>query len=103
MINEPWAELHPNQAGFRKGWSTDSHILLNDELSRSRYSITAFLDMKNAFDTVDHRYLQEILKKRMAPKWVQKLIFSLMIKDCRSTISINKIPLEQEIKRNMGF
>lgn len=102
MINEPWAELHPNQAGFRKGWSTNSHILLNDELSRSHFSITAFLDMKNAFDTVDHKCLQEILKKRMAPKWAQKLIFSLMIKNCRSIISVNKIPLQHEIKRTRG-
>jgi len=103
LIDQPWAQLNPNQAGFRKGWSTNSHILLNDELCRSQFSITAYLDMKNAFDTVDHGHLLRILQKRETPKWIQNMIYSLMLKNCKSVISVNKTTLKEEIQRTRGL
>ena len=102
-LNETWSQLHANQAGFRKGWSTVSHILLNDDMCRSGFNISAYLDLKSAFDVVDHRYLFKILRQRGAPIQICKLIYSLMVNNCGSTIAVNGIVSETKIQRSRGL
>lgn len=103
MLQESWSHLDENQAGFRKGWSTVSHILLNDELCRNGFPISAYLDLKSAFDVVDHGYLMETLMERNVPIFVVKLIHSLMIDQCRSTLVVNGLTGSTPIKRSRGL
>jgi hypothetical protein len=103
ISNEPWAILHPNQAGFRVGWSTTTQILINDELSRTGYPISVYLDLKAAFDTVDHNYLIQVLLKRKCPDNIIWLIHSLMMQDCRSFISVNHSSSTESIVRSRGL
>jgi len=54
--------LCPNQFGFRKGFSTVHALMsLNDIITSKReenlYTCAIFLDLKKAFDTVDHGIL----------------------------------------------
>jgi hypothetical protein len=102
-LGTSWAHLHPNQAGFRAGWSTISHILLNDELCRSKTPISTYLDLKNAFDMVDHQYLIRILEERKCPQSIINLIQSLMIENCKSRISVNHRLAKDEIRRTRGL
>src|SRR6218665_2197167 len=50
--------LYPRQYGFRPGHSTDMallniHDLITEAIDTSKFSIGIFLDLANAFDTVD--------------------------------------------------
>jgi hypothetical protein len=60
-------ELHPSQAGFRRGFSTISHILLSDELSRHENPLSIFLDIKAAFDNVVWSKLVSLLESLDCP------------------------------------
>jgi hypothetical protein len=102
-LKEQWSQLHPSQAGFRHGWSTLSHILLNDELSRGKGMISAYLDLKNAFDTVNHGYLVKILHDRKVPPHVIQLIQSLMLRNCKSSLEINGLVAASLIQRTRGL
>ena len=60
--------LSDRQFGFRKGLSTFMPILLIQDLitksiEEDKYIIGLFLDLKKAFDTVDHNILCEKLRK----------------------------------------
>jgi len=55
------------QFGFRKGFSTDLAILklvdwVNDKFDKGLIPAALFLDIKKAFDTIDHNKLMYILK-----------------------------------------
>jgi hypothetical protein len=102
-LKEPWSQLNNNQAGFRKGWSTISHILLNDDMCRNNFNISAYLDLKSAFDVVNHQYLLDTLKRKGTPFFFIRMIYSLMIKDCDSTISVNGILSPSKIYRSRGL
>lgn len=59
--------LSDNQHGFRKGKSTDTAVLtiiqfINNALNSNKSAVSLFLDIKKAFDTVDHNILREITK-----------------------------------------
>ena len=52
---QPWAQLHPAQAGFRRSYSTYSNAAVVHTLLASKTQLTVvFLDLKSAFDVVDH-------------------------------------------------
>lgn len=102
-LSQPWAQLSDCQAGFRKGWSTYSHIITSDELSRHpKTDVSIFLDLKSAFDKVSHYQLIEILKNRQCPNENIHIIKSLMMNNCRSTVSVNKSDQSLPFPRNQG-
>ena len=54
--------LHPSQSGFRYGHSTDTAVIcvsdfIFEELAKGRYVGAVLVDLKKAFDTVDHQIL----------------------------------------------
>jgi hypothetical protein len=102
MLGQPWSKLHVSQAGFKKGWSTVSHILLSDEMSKSGYPISIFLDLKSAFDAVCHKQLLDVLTERGCPDREKNLIFSLMISNCVSFLIVNGNQIATPIERNQG-
>ena len=64
---EKIAVLYPYQFGFRPGYSTDIALINMQELitkaiDTKKYAIGIFLDLANAFDTVDHKILLTKLK-----------------------------------------
>ena len=87
----PWINLHANQAGFRKGYSTISHILLSDQLSRDGYPESVFLDLKSAYDTVPWHRVRDLLVERGCPTPMCRLIQSLMLSPASLYLSLNQI------------
>jgi hypothetical protein len=100
-LNEPWAKLHPAQAGFRKGFNTMTQILCSEELS-VRKLISIFLDIKAAFDRVPHQRLLDILIARGCPIHTVFIIYGLMMKDCMSYLLVNCLRLMLPIERKHG-
>lgn len=98
-----WSKLHPSQAGFRRGWSTISHILTTDTYSKLTQDITIFLDLKAAFDKVDHKILLNELAKRNCPPHTRLLLKSLMISHCKSFISVDGSAHKKNFKRTKGL
>lgn len=99
---QDWSKLHDHQAGFRRGWSTISNILLSDDLSRSGWPISVFLDLKSAFDKVPHSRLLEELQKRGCSNRVLNLVYSLMVNRCESILNVNGETCEKRINRHCG-
>lgn len=85
-----WLDMHFSQAGFRKGYSTMTHILIADELCRTSGTTPIFLDLKNAFDSVRWRDLRSILIERGCPTSVLNLICSLCFRPANLHLSINR-------------
>jgi hypothetical protein len=102
-LKQPWARLHPSQAGFRRGFSTITQILTSDEMSRKGFPFSIFLDIKGAFDTVPHQLLLDILEARGCPAADRKQIFSLMMDNCSSVLTLNRQMDTQEIQRKHGL
>ena len=87
--NDPWTHLNYGQAGFRRGYSTISHLVLSDELSRRQANFSIFLDIKSAFDSVSWSKLKELLINRHCPPTHQNLILSLICKPATLSLSVN--------------
>jgi hypothetical protein len=101
--DQPWAQIHNFQAGFRRGYSTYSHIMLADNLARRPNQILIFLDLKNAFDKVSHTQIIEILKARKCPTRDLNVISSLMTRNCNSILTCNHLKYPQKITRRCGL
>lgn len=87
---QPWAQLHPGQAGFRRSYSTLSNVAVVHALLASKQrSIALFLDLKSAFDVVDHTRLDAKLEHRRCPPVLRSLIHSLMCSGLRSRLLVN--------------
>lgn len=85
-----WAKLHRNQAGFRHGYSTSTNAaVVHHLLSTKACDRAVFLDLRAAFDRVDHRKLYDILHSRACSPRVLSLLSSLMFEDVRSRIIVN--------------
>jgi hypothetical protein len=102
-LNEHWTSLHRTQAGFRRGFSTYSHIMLSDELTKRGKDISVFLDIKAAYDKVPFSRLVKVLKEKRCPDHTVSLIFSLMIHNCSSKISVNRRMHKDNIIRRHGL
>jgi group II intron reverse transcriptase/maturase len=74
------ADFHPHSYGFRKGRKTMDAIatimpLLNE---RAKHYYVIEGDLKSYFDTVHHRKLLSILKRRIADKAILELIWKFL-------------------------
>lgn len=87
--NDNWTRLNYGQAGFRRGYSTMSHLVLSDEISRRQSSFSIFLDIKSAFDSVSWSKLKELLISRNCPPTDLNLILSLICKPATLSLSVN--------------
>jgi hypothetical protein len=87
---ESWTKLNDGQAGFRRGYSTLSHLVLSDEISRRNCPFSIFLDIKAAFDTVSWLKLDDILKNRQCPDTQRSLILSLICRPAELYLSVNQ-------------
>jgi hypothetical protein len=85
-----WMQLNQGQAGFRRGFSTISQILLSDELSRRNNPFSIFLDIKGAFDNVNWNKLNQILISRNCPESHRSLILSLTCQPAELLLSVNQ-------------
>ena len=85
-----WMQLDPGQAGFRRGYSTISHLLLSDEMSRHSNPFSIFLDLKSAFDNVSWAKLKALLMQRGCPPSHLNLILSLMCTPATLWLSVNQ-------------
>lgn len=87
--NLPWFQLHPTQAGCRRGFSAPTQILINDELSKRGYFYSAVLDIAKAYDNVNHYKLKEILRKRNTPSFIFNILNNLFFKDLSTQLIVN--------------
>jgi hypothetical protein len=99
--HQDWTLLDPGQAGFRRGYSTISQILLSDEISRRSNPLSIFLDIKGAFDNVNWMKLKNLLIERNCPATHLNLILSLMCKPANLLLSVNQSE-RQSIKTYKG-
>lgn len=90
------------QAGFQTGYSTMSNIILSEETTED-YPISAFLDLKSAYDVVNWNKLKDILKKRKIPKNIYILIDSLLFQNQSSKLIINNTRCRTIIQRKRGL
>lgn len=85
-----WARLHDCQAGFRADYATYTNAAVVHHLLSSKVCDTAiFLDIKSAFDRVDHRILRRKLHDRSCPPAILLLIEALMFRNVRSRLLVN--------------
>mgnify|MGYP003333504306 CR=1 FL=1 len=79
--------LLPSQRGFLKGKDIRDNVRIFNELfytavkERSPYYLL-FLDFKKAFDSLDHTFLLEVLRKIEAPAWLIQVVQNLL-RQCR--------------------
>jgi hypothetical protein len=90
LTDEPWTHLNYGQAGFRRGYSTLSHLILSDELSRRGKQYSIFLDIKSAFDSISWMKLNQLLISRNCPPSYRNLILSLICKPANLLLSVNQ-------------
>jgi len=88
-------KVHDMQAGFRQGYSTITHLLLSDELSRRGYPISIFLDLRAAYDSVQWHCLAKKLTERNCPKQQLAIISSLMFQPCSMELYVNRTAVGQ--------
>lgn len=86
----PWAQLHPAQAGFQKDCSTLTHAaLVHGLLDRRLIEGVVFLDLRSAFDMVDHTRLLQVLRDRGCPSSLLTLFQGLMMDSIVSRVLAN--------------
>lgn len=85
-----WTALHPAQAGFRAGYSVETNAaLVHHALSSGRARVAVFIDIKSAFDVVDHSILVDMLDRRLCARPVLRLLVSLTMADVDSRVLVN--------------
>ena len=85
-----WAQVHPAQAGFRGGYSVITNAAVVHHLLSTGVRPTAvFLDLRFAFDMVNHDQLKQLLVRRGCPAPILNVINSLMFQDVWSRLLIN--------------
>lgn len=89
-----WANLNDDQAGFRPGRCTADqnlvlHILSEITAYPQRLLYVAFLDFPNAFSTVNHEKLFELLLKKGIPYKTFRFL-QILYASARTTIKWNQ-------------
>jgi hypothetical protein len=92
-------DIHPSQAGFRRGNSTILHSVISND--RQNSTIRAFIDLKQAYDRVPVAKLLGILVDKQCPPTTLRLIDSLFC-NCSSQIVVNNA-LTRRINRERGL
>jgi hypothetical protein len=93
--HQSWAQLHRGQAGFRRTYSTLSNVAVVHALLVSKErSIACFLDLKSAFDVVDHTLLDNKLARRGCLANIRQMLRGLMFTGLESRLLINDIITE---------
>ncbi|KAL1446819.1 hypothetical protein WDU94_013966 [Cyamophila willieti] len=87
--------ISSNQHGFRQGKSTTTLLNkysedLNDALNNNKYCLTLSLDLKRAYDTIDHTILLETLNKIGLEENTEKL-FKNYFQERTQIVKIGKI------------
>jgi hypothetical protein len=83
-----WARVQPTKAGFRSHYSTCVNAAALHALLESRHvTHVAFIELKAAFDVVDHALLMEVLRQRDCPPRMRASIASLTFHDVRSRVA----------------
>jgi len=95
-------QLHPAQAGARRGYSTLSQVLVADELILRGKPVSVLLDLKGAFDSVGHLKLIETLRVRRTPEWIVSSIASLFTNQLTTCITVNGV-MTEPIAINVGI
>lgn len=86
----PWAVLHPAQAGFRKHYSTSVNAaIVHYALASKSARFALFLDLKSAFDVLDHNILTSRLRRKHCPDTIFDLIAGLGFHGLRSRVIVN--------------
>jgi hypothetical protein len=105
-LNDPdasWTAMHNHQAGFRRGFSTLTHILLRDEFARQRAGkIQAFYDFRDAYNRVNLQQFFSLLREKNCPPRSQSLIYALMVRDTQNILIVNQQE-SQPLRRTRGF
>ncbi|KAK4691424.1 hypothetical protein P7C70_g9351, partial [Phenoliferia sp. Uapishka_3] len=84
-----WAFLHPNQAGFRKGWSCASSLLAVDHYVRHGNPWAVHLNFKATYPSPLPTTVIEKLKKRGMLAPLLSIVWSLLTNSCTSTLILN--------------
>lgn len=79
----------PSQAGFRRGFSTVSHLAVADAAARHGLRYAAFLDFKAAFDSVPFELALVKLQQRQFPTLILRLFASLLFNRPRCSLVVN--------------
>jgi hypothetical protein len=101
-IGLPWCKTHRLQAGFKYGHSTISQILCKAEGQIRRY-IPAFLDLKNAYDSVPFHCLIETLQLKRCPAGDAHLVWTLFCNNPTSYLTLNGTLLDEPVHRRRGI
>lgn len=81
------------QGGFRKGFSTATQAILSDYLARSGKSLGVFLDIKAAYDSVQHNSLFTLLRARNPLPYLFNTLISLFT-NCSTKVIVNGVATE---------
>jgi hypothetical protein len=101
--NQAWLLTAPNQAGFKRGFSTASQILICDHRNRTGFKISVFLDLSKAYDSVPHYLLVERLRELRCPEQIISMVYHLMIHETQSFISCNRQIFSTPVMRHRGL
>ena len=95
--------MHPAQAGFRKGFSTLTQILIRaDTLRFDDAKVSVFYDFKDAYNRVNLQRLFQRLQELNCPPRTLSLIYGLMVHNTQNIIIVNQSKSEP-IHRTRGL
>jgi hypothetical protein len=87
---EGWARVYPAQASFRGGYSVVTNTTVVHHLLSTDIRTTAiFLDLRVAFNVVNHSRLKQLFIQRGYPNQIVNIISSLMFNEVWSRLLIN--------------
>ena len=102
-LHHPAFETSANQSGFKAGFACEFQALYSDHLSKTRDSISVFLDLAQAYDTVSHSKLLSILIERQVPNQLIRLVYHLHAFRSKSIITANHRQHPDLINRSRGL
>ena len=98
-----FAQLHPTQAGFRKGYSTLTQAAIcHHALTMKSIQYAIFLDFKSAYDVTTVNHVMQSLQRRSLPVRLQHLIHSLMFSNASFRLIVNG-RLSPVLRRDRGL